>query len=147
MLNLKWAWAWKCPSPSPPFAILRFWVCKWKLQNQTKNNKFIFIKEVGCLAFSGRTDCFGFYGVKEEWEGGGYVEKFDFRCGKLLKVALDLQNNEKDVRGAAKVAGDHTPTLKSELGFLMLESLQALNNRGLRWKKLQLLRCVYWLLW
>ena len=28
------------------------------------------------------------------------------------------------------VAGDHTPTLKSELGYLRLESLQALGNRG-----------------
>lgn len=26
------------------------------------------------------------------------------------------------------VAGDHTPTLKSELGYLRLESLQALGN-------------------
>ena len=28
------------------------------------------------------------------------------------------------------VAGDHTPTLKSELGYLRLESLQALGNGG-----------------
>lgn len=29
-----------------------------------------------------------------------------------------------------EVAGDHTPTLKSELGYLRLESLQALSNGG-----------------
>ena len=28
------------------------------------------------------------------------------------------------------MAGDHTPTLKSELGYLRLESLQALGNGG-----------------
>ena len=29
------------------------------------------------------------------------------------------------------VAGDHTPTLKSELNYLKFESLQALGNGGL----------------
>ena len=29
------------------------------------------------------------------------------------------------------VAGDHTPTLKSELAYIRLESLQALGNGGL----------------
>ena len=28
------------------------------------------------------------------------------------------------------MAGDHTPTLKSELGYLRLESIQALGNGG-----------------
>ena len=28
------------------------------------------------------------------------------------------------------MAGDHTPTLKSELGYLRLESLQSLGNGG-----------------
>ncbi|KAK9187310.1 hypothetical protein WN944_018702 [Citrus x changshan-huyou] len=44
-----------------------------------------------------------------------------------LKPAKQLkQRSEVEPR----VVGDHTPTLKSELDYLRLESLQALSNRG-----------------
>lgn len=42
---------------------------------------------------------------------------------KTWQVALNLQDNEKEVKGRAGVVGDHTPTLNSELSYLMLESL------------------------
>ena len=41
------------------------------------------------------------------------------------------------------VAGNHTPTLTSELSFLRLESLQALSNRGLEVEAtLALVKCL-----
>ncbi|KAK9187304.1 hypothetical protein WN944_018696 [Citrus x changshan-huyou] len=44
-----------------------------------------------------------------------------------LKPAKQLK---KRLEVEPRVVGDHTPTLKSELGYLRLESLQALSNRG-----------------
>ena len=41
-----------------------------------------------------------------------------------------------------KVAGDHTPTLKSELGYLILENLQALSNGGFEVEKTLVFRVV-----
>ena len=39
-----------------------------------------------------------FYGVKGDWDGGWYGARFDFGCEELSKVALNLQNNEKEIR-------------------------------------------------
>lgn len=41
--------------------------------------------------------CFGLYEVKEVWEDCGYGGRFEF--GRVCQVALNLQNNEKKVRG------------------------------------------------
>ena len=50
------------------------------------------------------------------------------RAGETcLKPAKQLKNRSEVEPG---VAGDHTPTLKLELGYLRLESLQALSNGG-----------------
>ena len=49
-----------------------------------------------------------------------------WRAGETrFKPAKQLKKRSEVEPG---VAGDHTPTLKSELGYLRLESLQALGN-------------------
>ena len=51
-----------------------------------------------------------------------------WRVGKnRLKPAKQWK---KRLKVESQVASDHTSTLKSELGYLKLESLQALCNRG-----------------
>lgn len=49
-----------------------------------------------------------------------------------LKPAKQPKNRSEVEPGVAR---DHTPTLKSELGYLKLESLQALGNRGFEVKE------------
>ena len=39
-----------------------------------------------------------------------------------LPSHLSLHNNEKNVRGEAGMAGNHAFTLKSDLGYIKLES-------------------------
>lgn len=68
-----------------------------------------------------------FLGKKEGWEGGRNGERFE---SGPTKLTLDLQNNEEKVRGVGGIDGDHTLTLKSELGYLRFENLQTLNNSG-----------------
>ena len=41
---------------------------------------------------------------------------------KSLPSHLSLQNNEKNVRGAVGMASNHALTLKSNLGYIKLES-------------------------
>ena len=49
-----------------------------------------------------------------------------WRAGETrLKLAKQPKKMSKE---EPRVAGDHTPTLKLELGYLKLESLQALGN-------------------
>ena len=66
-------------------------------QNQAKNNNFIFIGVRGASLVRGVQVVSVFYGVKEDWDGGGYGGRFDFRCGELPRVTLNLQNEEKEV--------------------------------------------------
>ena len=73
------------------------------------------------------------------WSEGGLRWRWiwrgpDFRCGGLTEIVLNLRNNQK--RGKRWSRGwSATPTLKSELGYLRLESLQALGNGGFEVKE------------
>ena len=63
-----------------------------------------------------------FYGVKEDWEGSEYGGKFDFRCGELSKAALNVQNNEKEVRGGAG-DGRRSSDAQVRVGFSQVREL------------------------
>lgn len=49
---------------------------------------------------------------------------------ELEKTFFSLQNNKNRSKVKFELVDYHTMTLKSELGYLMFESLQALNNSG-----------------
>ena len=100
-----------------------------KPQNQTKNNKFIFCWWVGCLFVA----C-GLFRFFVEWRR---IEMEVDMEGVWLQMRRTGETRFKPTKQLKKrsevepgVAGDHPPTLKSKLGYLRLESLQALGNGG-----------------
>lgn len=65
--KLSTVWWFFVRSPqAAPIVFSRFWIGVWTLQNQVKNNKFIFIGERGASLVRGLRDCFGFL-----WSEGG----------------------------------------------------------------------------